>query len=237
MTELLNVTVWINPDKPKALNGYMDVLKFLKTHPQVTDDDKMTIYLLDLNSRCSNNLVNIYFGLSKMKDTSKIKISMTELLRILVNKIVPKTVDFTLMEQDNKVTLVIQEIEEDDKSPLPETSVVPQTSPEPKEEETMDDTVERIMNFSVTSNMSTRINTGTPSAPIRQVQAGTVASVASSVTVSAKKGLSTSSVHTLQSHSKKRYIFETEANPVTPNPKIGGITVTNIINAKIPEET
>ena len=101
MSEILNVTVWINPDTPKALDGYRDVIKFLKTHPEVTDDDKMTIYLLDLNSRCSNNLVNIYFGLFKVKDISKIKTSMTELLRILLNKIAPETVDFTLTEQDD----------------------------------------------------------------------------------------------------------------------------------------
>ena len=131
MSELLNLTVWIDPDKPKALDGYRDVLKFLKTHPELTDNDKMTIYLLDLNSRRSNNLVNIYFGLFKVKDISKIKTSMTELLRILLHKIAPKTVDFTLTEQEDKVTLVIQEVKEEDKSQLPESSVVPPTSSEP----------------------------------------------------------------------------------------------------------
>ena len=46
MLELLTVTVWIDPDKPKALEGYRNVLNFLKKHPEVTDEDKMTIYLL-----------------------------------------------------------------------------------------------------------------------------------------------------------------------------------------------
>ena len=93
VSELLNVTVWIDPDKPKALDGYRDVLKLLKTHPEVTDNDKMTIYLLDLNSRRSNNLVNIYFGLFKVKDISKIKTSMTELFRILLTKIAPPLIE------------------------------------------------------------------------------------------------------------------------------------------------
>ena len=103
------------------------------------------------------------------------------------------------------------------------------TATKPKGEETMDDTVEHIMNFSVASNMTSRINAGTPNAPvIRQVQAGTAASVASSVTVSAKKGSSISSVHTPQSHSQKGVVVvKTEANPITPNPKTKQIEKTH----------
>ena len=191
MLKLLNVTVWIDPDKPKALDGYRDVLKLLKTHPEVTNDDKMTICLLDLHSRCSNNLVDIYLGLFKVKDISKIKKSMTELLRILLIKIAPTSMKFTLTEHDDEVTLVIQQVQHKDDNPgqgtiVPGTSVIPPTLP--KKEETMDNIVERITNFSVASNMMARINTGTPSALICQVQAGTTTSVALSVMVSAKKG-------------------------------------------------
>ena len=128
MSELLNVTIWINPDKPKALEGYRDILKLLKTHPEVTDDDKMTIYLLDLNSRRSNNLMDIYFGLFKV---SKIKTSMTELFRILLTKIAPSSIKFTLEEHDEKVTLTMKEVSENSQE---------EGSPT-KEEEMMDDTV------------------------------------------------------------------------------------------------
>ena len=128
----------------------------------------MTIYLLDLNSRRSNNLVDIYFGLFKVKGIIKIKTSMTELLRILLTKITPTSMKFTLTEDNDEVTLVIKEAQEDD-SPgqgilVPRTLVRPPTSPE--KEETMDDAVEWITNFSIVSNMAARINTGTPSAPI-----------------------------------------------------------------------
>ena len=135
MSELLKVTVWIDPDKkPKALEGYRDILKLLKTHPEVTDNDKMTIYLLDLNSRCSNNLVDIYFGLFKVKDISKIKMSMTELFRILLTKIAPSSIKFTLEEHDDKVILTMKEVPENSQEEGSPTN----------EEETMDDTVERI---------------------------------------------------------------------------------------------
>ena len=43
MSELLIVTVWNDPDKQKALEGYRNVLTFLTKHPEVTDEDKMTI--------------------------------------------------------------------------------------------------------------------------------------------------------------------------------------------------
>ena len=66
MLELLTVTIWIYPDKPKAMEWYRTVLDFLKKHPELTDEDKMVIYLLDLNIRCSNMLVDIYFGMFKI---------------------------------------------------------------------------------------------------------------------------------------------------------------------------
>ena len=68
MSELLTDTIWINPDKPKAMEVYRTVLDFLKKHPELTDEDKMAIYLLDLNSRHSNMLVDIYFGMFKIKE-------------------------------------------------------------------------------------------------------------------------------------------------------------------------
>ena len=61
------------------------------------------------------------------------------------------------------------------------------THEENNNEETMNETIKRIEYFSVHSNMTVPIQTGTPTAPIHQVQAGTAALVASSVTVSAKK--------------------------------------------------
>ena len=109
MSELLSVTVWIDPDKPKALEGYRNVLKFLQKHPEVSDDDKMTIYLLEINSRRSNMLVDVYFGVFKVKDIDRIKNSMTDLLRILLDRIAPPTVQFDLTENDDKVTLVLKE--------------------------------------------------------------------------------------------------------------------------------
>ena len=209
MLELLNVTVWIDPDKPKALEGYRDVLKILKTHPEVMDDDKMTIYLLDLNSKHSNNLVDIYFGLFKVKDISKIKMSMTELFRILLTKIAPSLIMFTLEEHDEKVTLILTEVSENS----------PEERSPTKKEDTIDDTVERIAQYSMASNLTPAIQTSTLSAPIQQVQAGAAASVASSVTVSAKKGLSTSSACTPKSQSRHGSGFEPEVHPVTPNLK------------------
>ena len=103
----------------------------------------------------------------------------------------------------------------------------------------MDDTVEKITQYSIASNMTMTIQTRTRSAPIRQVQAGTAASVASLVTVSAKKGSSTSSAHTPRSQSKTRSRFDTEANPVTPNLKtiVEGATVTHMDKLTVTEET
>ena len=109
MSELLTVTVWINPDKPKALEGYRNVLTYLTEHPEVTDEDKMTIYLLDLNSRRSNMLVDIYFGLFKIKEVHDIKKSMTKLFAILLDRIAPSSITYTLTEQEEKVTLVLNE--------------------------------------------------------------------------------------------------------------------------------
>ena len=100
MSELFTATVWIDPDKPKAMEGYRTVLDFLKKHPDLTDDDKMAIYLLDLNSRRSNMLVDVYFGMFNIKEVQAIKKSMTELLMILLDQIAPPSITFTLTEKE-----------------------------------------------------------------------------------------------------------------------------------------
>ena len=97
MSKLFTVTVWINPDKPNTLEGYRNVLTFLKKHPEVTNEEKMimtSIYylLLDLlNSRHSNMLLVdiLYFGLFKIKEVHNIKKSMTKLFAILLDRIAP----------------------------------------------------------------------------------------------------------------------------------------------------
>ena len=213
MSELLTVTVWIDPDKPKALDGYRNVLSFLQKHPDVTDEDKMTIYLLDLNSRRTNTLVDIYFGMFKVKEVHAIKNSMTKLLRILLDKIAPTLVTFTLTEQDDEVTLVISEAKVQQEPQV----MTPVQQQKGAATEDMDETLERITQYSVASNLmpSQTTATGMEVAPVNQVQAGIATSVASSVTVSARKASSTtSSVNTPQSKAKTKGTII--PNPVTP---------------------
>ena len=212
MSGLLKVTVWNDPDKPKALEGYRNVLKFLQKHPEVSDDDKMTIYLLDINSRRSSMLVNVYFGVFKVKEVDKIKNSMTDLIRILLDRIAPSTVIFDLTEKDDKVTLVIKD------QPVPNQEHE-HKSKEPQEQhdlETMDDTLERIATYSAASNIKLSRPQMNVEAPVKQVQTDMEASVASSVTASAKKVPSLSSVQTPQSRKTDSEVQD--PNPVTPNP-------------------
>ena len=52
-------------------------------------------------------LVDIYFGIFKVKEVQDIKKSMTKLFAILLDRIAPPSVTFTLTEQEEKVTLVL----------------------------------------------------------------------------------------------------------------------------------
>ena len=85
---------------------------------------------------------------------------------------------------------------------------------EPRDAATMDDTIERIAIYSAVSNITLSHPNMTTGAPVKQVQTDMAASVASSITASAKKASSILSVHTPQSHKKESRTQE--LNPVTP---------------------
>ena len=71
---------------------------------------------------------------------------------------------------------------------------------------TMDEVLERIAQYSAASNLTLlcTTETGTEVAPVNQVQADTATSVASSITISARKASSTTSLaNTLQSRKKE----------------------------------
>ena len=91
----------------------------------------------------------------------------------------------------------------------------PADSQEHQKTETMDDTIKRIVTYSAVSNIKLSHSTITAEAPVKQVQTDMAASVASSVTASAKKASSLLSVQTPQSLKKDSEIQE--PNPVTPN--------------------
>ena len=56
--------------------------------------------------------VDIYFGMFKVKEVHAIKKSMTKHFTILLDRIAPPSVTFTLTEQEDKVTLVIKEAQD-----------------------------------------------------------------------------------------------------------------------------
>ena len=52
-------------------------------------------------------LVNVYFGMFKVREVNKIKNSMTELFLIFLDRIAPTSLAFNLREHDDEVTLTI----------------------------------------------------------------------------------------------------------------------------------
>ena len=76
----------------------------------------------------------------------------------------------------------------------------------------MDATLERIENFSSSSNLKIPRAKDTDRVPVHQVRADTATSVASSVTVSARKAPSITSTETKQKESR-----QDTPTPVTPN--------------------
>ena len=113
-------------------------------------------------------LVNVYFGLFKVKEVDKIKSSMTDLFQILLDRIAPPTVKFDLTENNDKVTLVITKNSVG--SPLNQKESAVQQEAH-CELETTDDTIEWIATYSAASNIQlsrptmTRLNTNFPNSP------------------------------------------------------------------------
>ena len=166
-------------------------------------------------------LVDIYFGLFKVKEVHAIKKSMTKLFEILLDRIAPPSVTFTLTEheEEDKVTLVLMESQTNLVLEHQETVSQIMTPAQPNLEAASDmkTTLERIEMFSTSSNLKIPrvVEREMDEAPVNQIRADTAVSVASSVTASAKKAPSTTSSANAPQGKGKESGTEIP-NPVTP---------------------
>ena len=96
-------------------------------------------------------LVDIYFGMFKIKDVHAIKNSMTKLFRTLLEQIAPPLTTFMLTEHDDKITLVIRDIQENQ---VPQLQFMTPAKSTMDTAGAMDATLEWIEMFSALSNFT-----------------------------------------------------------------------------------
>ena len=187
MDRTLKIELALDPTTRDALPQYRKIIQYLMDHPEITEEDKLGLEFCDLSSKHLQGLQQYYKGVFKVKNPADLR-TMKDYVQKLVDNIVPG-ITFGYFEKDGCLTVTTDGIMRI-KTPGKDQAITSDPTPEVLEdttrladtdtqtygiEEELDPLFETEMVLMAKEIEAFR-------SPVKQVQTGTMSSVASSVT-------------------------------------------------------